>query len=824
MGHYFNQWVANFETQVNRTAVKMNKKLLRNLVAGVCAGMSGVGFCAEVDQKVDTQLQEMVIKGDKSAAPANVPNAVESVTARQIAESVNSVSSAGALRYLPSVHVRERYIGDVNGGLAMRMYGVNSSAETIVYADGLLLSNHLVNSCCPGPRWGLVSQDAIDRVDVMYGPFSALYPGNSVGGVVLMTTHMPTQFEAHAKLGAFGENFKLYGTDENFTGGHGSASIGNKVGDWSFRLSVDRLDNHSHPTDFTSAKAKTGAPAAAGQFTVVTGAHFDRDIANNPRVITAATSMDHTVKGDGTIKLAYDFSPTVRATYTGNIWQNTSDKSNASYLRDAAGNTIHGTGGSGVYKYVRINGQDYTVTAPSMSHADAEYHMHGLSVKSRSGGTWDWEATASHFNQNKDVTRASSGNYGTTSNTDATAGTITFVDGTGWQNLDLRGDWRPDGNLKSRHQVSFGFHTDTYKTKSDQYTLATGPWLTSNIGALSTNSRGTTTTQAIYLQDAWQLAPAWKLVLGGRQEKWEASEGSNYVGGTTYAYQDKTVSAFSPKASLSWQASDILALRGSVGRGVRFPTVGELFKNSGITPVGSSTALTSAQIIAAGFPAPYNTGLTNNPNLQPETADSWEFTVERFLNNGLWRTSLFGEEKQDALVSQTDITTLPGYSISSVQNVDKVRTYGIEMAVQTSDMLIRGLDLSGSIAYIHSRIVENAANPGLVGTELPLIPVWRASLLGVYHASDKLSYSLGYRYSGRQHSGLFNTTTMQYPDPNPDTYGGRSSFGVFDAKVHYKVAKQWSASVGVDNIGDVKYYTLYPYQQRTYFASLKFDY
>ncbi|MFA5242934.1 MAG: TonB-dependent receptor [Sulfuricella sp.] len=779
-------------------------------------------------EETDVQLTEISVSAEstKPATPDNVPSTTESVTKKQIAESVNSVSSAGALLYLPSVHVRERFIGDVNGGLAMRMYGVNSSAETIVYADGLLLSNHLVNSCCPGPRWGLVSQDAIDRVDVMYGPFSALYPGNSVGGVVLMTTHMPTQFEAHAKLDVFGQNFKLYGTDKNFTGEHGSASIGNKVGDWSYRLSADRLDNHSHPTDFTSARAKTGAAAAAGQYTVVTGAHFDRDIANNPRVVTAATSMDHTVKDDGTLKVAYDFSPTVRATYTGNIWQNTSDKSNASYLRDAAGNTIYGTNSTTAlpYRYVRINGQDYTVTAPSKSHADAEYYMHGLSVKSQSGGTWDWEATASHFNQDKDVTRASSGNFGTTPSADATAGTITFADGTGWQNLDLRGDWRPDGSLKSRHQVSFGFHTDTYKTKSDQYTLAAGNWMTSSAGALNTNSRGTTTTQAIYVQDAWQFAPAWKLVLGGRQEKWEASEGSNYVGGTTYVYEDKTVSAFSPKGSLSWQASDVLALRGSVGRGTRFPTVGELFKNFGITPIGSSTALTSAQIIAAGFPAPYNTGLTNNPNLKPETADSWEFTVERSLSNGLWRTSLFGEEKQDALVSQTDITTLPNYSVSSVQNVDKVRTYGIETALQTSDMLIRGLDLSGSIAYIHSRIVENAANPGLVGTELPLIPVWRASLLGVYHASDRLSYSLGYRYSGRQHSGLFNTTTMQYPDPNPDTYGGRSSFGVVDAKVRYKVAKQWSASVGIDNIGDVKYYTLYPYQQRTYFASLKFDY
>ena len=86
----------------------------------------------------------------------------------------------------------------------MRMYGVNSSAETIVYADGLLLSNFLTNSCCPGPRWGMVSPESIDRVYVIYGPFSALYPGNSVGGVVLMTTHMPAKMEARVKLDTFG--------------------------------------------------------------------------------------------------------------------------------------------------------------------------------------------------------------------------------------------------------------------------------------------------------------------------------------------------------------------------------------------------------------------------------------------------------------------------------------------------------------------------------------------------------------------------------------------------------------------------------------------
>ena len=787
----------------------------------------------EVGQASNQTLQLDSIKVsapklDQPAVPANVPSTTASVTAKKISESVNSVSSAGALLYLPSVHVRERFIGDVNGGLAIRGYGVNSSAETIVYADGLLLSNFLNNSCCPGPRWGIVPQNSIDRVDVMYGPFSALYPGNSVGGVVLMKTHMPDKFEAHAKFDVFNENFKLYGTDENFTGVHGAATIGNKINDFSFWLSADHLDNHSHPTDFTPATARKPGdpPADSTNTTNVTGAYFDKKIDGSPRVNTAAYSIDHTVKDDVTIKLGYDFTPTLHGTYTFDIWQNDSDKKSETYIRDLAGNKIYGTSSvaTSPYRFVSINGNPYNVVAPYVSHGESEYVMHGLSLKTDTGGRWDWEMIGSYFNQNKDFNRQSSGNFGTTSGEAATAGTLTVGDGTGWYNLDLRGDWRPDGDLKSQHQVSFGFHIDEYKTKSDVYKLGSGNWQTSSIASLNTNSRGKTETQALYLQDAIQLTPDLKVVVGGRLERWKASDGSNYDSTNALPtpkdvhYLDRAVTEFSPKLSVSYQATDDWGLKGSFGRGVRFPTVNELFKNFGISPTPTATDL-------SGFPAPYNSPTkTNNPNLRPEIADSWEFSAERLLNNGVWRTSVFGEEKQDALISQTDTTTLgSGFSISSVQNVDKVRTYGIETALQTSDMLINGLDLSGSAAYIHTRVVSDTAAPRLVGSQLPLIPVWRASLLGTYHASDALSYSLGWRYSGRQHSGMIDAATQQYPDPNPGVYGGRSNFSVFDAKVLYKFAKQWSASLGVDNITNEKYFTLYPYSQRTVFAGIKFD-
>ena len=86
-----------------------------------------------------------------------------------------------------------------------------------------MLSKLLGNGASYTPRWGLVTPEEIDRVDVLYGPFSAAYSGNSAGAIVDFTMRMPTQFEAHAKLQGFTQNFRQYGTDDRFSGGSGSA-------------------------------------------------------------------------------------------------------------------------------------------------------------------------------------------------------------------------------------------------------------------------------------------------------------------------------------------------------------------------------------------------------------------------------------------------------------------------------------------------------------------------------------------------------------------------------------------------------------------------
>ncbi|MEQ1591715.1 MAG: TonB-dependent receptor [Thiobacillaceae bacterium] len=802
---------------------------LKHLSLALVTAFAYTPLAFSADAGNEQQLSEISVKGEKPAIPANLPNTVESVTAQKIEETVNSVTTAGVLQYLPSIHVRERYVGDVNGILVMRVNSSTSSAQTTVYADGLLISNFLNNSFSTAPRWGVVSPDEIDRVDVMYGPYSALYPGNSAGGVVNISTHMPTKFEAHVRADYFTQNFKEYGTDDTFSGWHTSASLGNKVGDWSFWADFDHMDNHGHPMTYTAAAKKSGLAAGAGTYTVVTGALSDIDTSGNPRVITSAASIDHTVQDNGKIKLAYDFSPTVRATYTLGIWDNTSNKTGQTYLTDGAGNLIYGTKtATSPYQYLRINGLDYTVAAPSTSRQEATSYLHGLSLKTSTDGMWDWEVIASLYDASKDATRTSSGNYGITPSTAAIAGTYADASGTGWWNIDLRGDFRPEGSLKSIHQLSFGAHIDRYTLESDTYNLLPGNFYTSGIGALSSNARGNTQTEALYLQDAWKLAPNLKLVYGGRAERWQAFDGSNVSGATTYNYADRTENTFSPKAALTWVANADWVVNASVGKGVRFPTVGELFNNKTIK--NGSITLTAADL--AGFPAPYNT-ITNDPTLKPEKVVSSELSFQRALGSGMVRLSLFNENKTDALISQTDTTTLPvllgpghdNYTISSIQNVDEVQTSGVELAFNLTNVWINGLDIYGSMTYTDSIIEKNSENPGLEGTDQPRIPHKRATLVATYHANDQLSFSLAGRYSGHQHNSLYDAVNHKYTDVNPDVYGAVSQYKVMDAKVLYKLDKQWSASLGINNIGSYKYYVNpNPYPQRTYYVGVKFDY
>ena len=204
---------------------------------------------------------------------------------------------------MPSLQIRKRYIGDRNAIIAARTTGTVQSARSLVYADGLLLSNLLGNSYAYPARWNLVGSEEIDTVNVLYGPFSALLPGNSAGATILMTTRRPEDVEAHARVQFFSQPYKLYGTDMTAYGHQEQASGGFRVGGLSVSLMANHLDSRGQPMSFaTATKATSGAGSVA-----YSGHTVDQDPSGVQRVIVGATNIDHTIQDVGKIRLAYDF-------------------------------------------------------------------------------------------------------------------------------------------------------------------------------------------------------------------------------------------------------------------------------------------------------------------------------------------------------------------------------------------------------------------------------------------------------------------------------------------------------------------------------------
>lgn len=711
------------------------------------------------------------------AIPNNIPAVVQTITAKQIAEQVNASNAVETLRYLPSIEIVEKFPGDRFQDIQGRTTGPFQPMHNLVYVDGILLSALLGNSSFT-PRFQMVMPEEIDRIDVIYGPYSALYPGNSLGGVVTYTTKTPEKFELHAKLQGLLAPYDQYDTHQTNPGYTGSVSIGDRINDFSWRAGYDRLLTHSQPIFFSSAvspRAEAGTP--------VSGGFFDLDRQGLPRGVFGAGPIQITEQNTGKLKLAYDFGPYARATYTIGALHLIDNFSAQSYIKNAAGVPVFNTP-NGV---INFNGINFPLSGLNPGSVEYMHLMQGAQLKTDTGGVFDLDIVGSSYDILRDV-GVTAQRFGIN-----TVGQTREISGTGWKTTDMRAIWRPQQDVLGRHEISFGGHFDQYDLK--QYLQNTPVWWSSyNIGQAS-RSVGKTRTLGLYVQEVWSFLPDWELTVGGREEFWRAFEGANENAiGTTKNLDERAAAAFSPKASLSYQATRDLLLRGSYGNARRFPGVTELFQRT-TSPTGV---------------------LINNPDLKPEQVDSYELAAEYAFGKHAAHLALFHEDRWDAIVFQTNVTVVP--NVSSSQNVQKMRFNGVEGAIGLKDVLFDGFDIDANVTYTDSQIVANSKNPVSVNKDVPLVPRWRAKIVGTYHPTDKLTLSAGLRYKSATFFQLDNF------DFNHETWGGASRYLILDARATYKFAPNWTAVAGVNNLSRYKQWLFSPYPQRTFFAELHYDF
>ena len=746
--------------------------------AAVLAGGVAPVVCAQ-GVATDKLIDAITVTGQRQRAGVEAPNTTASKIAVEL-RAQNLFNPEDALNYLPNLTIRKRYIGDRNALIGGRSFSTLQAPRGLVFMDGYLLSNFLGRF--DAPRWNMIAPEEIERIDVLYGPYSAIYPGNSIGTTVAVRTRRPDDLTLSVRTTAFSERFDEYGLRDDYSGYQVSAFLGDRFdnGTW-FTLAANRQDATGHPMQYytVSANAAGEFPAVAGVATPVSGVRFDRDSQGRRRAIFGASSgaIDHTIQDQVKLRAGYAFTDGFEAEGFVATWRNDTVNENRTLMRDLAGNEVW----SG---RVLADGVAFNVPASAFAPSTREeQHLQwGTTLRTTFAEGWNGSLVYSQYDIRKDTAREAS--LPDPVAAAGGAGTNMERDGTGWRTFELQGVYTPTPQdwAGGDHTLALGFHQNEYQLANPVY------------GELAQDVFGKTRLRAVYLQDDWRMSERWSLTLGVRYEDWSAFDGRQRAGEIAIDYAERNDNAMSPKATLAYLPDDEWTLRLSAGRGVRFATVAELFQ-------GTSTASSIT---------------VNDPNLKAERSDSVDFTIERRLPWGKSRVSVFQDDVRDSIFGQTNITVTP--TVTNVQNVDRVRTRGVETAFSATLPALQAISFDGSIAYARAKILENDNFPVSVGKLWPRIPKWRGNLQTVWRPTDRWLASLGIRYSGRMFGRLEND------DINPDTYGGVSRFTMLDARVAYTAPGNIEFALGVDNLTDERAYQSHPYPGRTGFIEARWSF
>ena len=791
------------------------KTLYSSVYIFACAMVSVHALAIDKDQ---LQLETIEITGTKNAQllPA-FPGTVVSTSATEITDTVNAMDTPDTLKYLPSLMVRKRDSADYGGAtLATRIWGVSYSAKSIVNVDGMPISSQLYNDNNFGPpKWFMVSPEEIKSIDVMYGPFSAAYSGNSMGAVVNINTQLPDKFTAIINTTASYQTFNKFGTSDNYLSGQMTALLGDKSGDLSWRLSINHEDANTQPRAFVTGQNinSNGGYATNYPYYTKTG--------TNGNGYDGATTFLHGTSDSVNLRLLYSITPSLKLGLNTGLWQANTNSSIQSYLDGGTYQTFSKSNTSAPSSYygctntgsstsgVGVTSPACTPFASGIYSLAQRHYMNGVTLTSDDGGDFNWQYSLANVYYDQNIQRSAGA-----TNIDGAprydyAGTVSDYSGSGWTTTDWRGNLiLGEGDTKGKHVLSFGLHYDYNRLNNIQYT--TTNWSTATSGTVSAIGKGVTTTSAVWIQDVWRLNEVLRLTTGLRYENWNSFDGQVLSAGNMATPSKSAFDAFSPKVSLQYESSNDWLITTSLAGASRFPTPGELFnvvpKVAGTCANGSATCTYAPS------------------NLSPEDVRSAEVSFEKQFGNGFLRTSLFAEDVRNALISQIGYpdTNNPNAAFSTWQNVKKIRSYGVELASQFKDVVMKGLDIGGSVTVVNSTIVDSegltSTYQSTVGNPTPGVSPLRITSVMTYRPDEKWAFSAAGRYQRQYASSVDNN------DVNPNTYQGFSGFFVVDVKARYQIDKHWRASFGIDNLNNRDYFLYHLFPQRIFYANLRYAY
>lgn len=695
---------------------------------------------AHAEQPAVAQLGEVVVTATKTAvSSADAPAAVSVVGANAIRE-MDVHSPDEALTYLPGVYAtrvggHEPSVMSTN----VMLRGIPDYSRTLVLVDGQPLNDPYIGAV----TWESVPPETVKRIEVVPGPFSSLYGGSAMGGVINIITKVPTKRETQVQLG--------YGTDGLKSG---SLLYQNRVS----ALGV-MLDYGYQQSDGYVQSLVVRSPSGPGG-TLVSGAQRTTDPYGNPAYLIGDKGKTPWDSRNLGLKLFLDLPRQGRLSFVASHFSY--DKGWDRFhtdLRDAAGNPV--------------SSGNVTLSDGANLALSQSMFLQGPNPKVQNRYALEYDTPLG-----RGASLKASLSYLDIPTYDYVipwAGATYDGGGPGSRlhrpNSELAGTVQVSLPVAERHFLVAGVSAG--KRKIETYTYAVTDWRNiDDTGTTQNRTAGEDRSYALFVQDEIYLSRRLTAYLGGRYDTWSTEGFIQQLKAPAYRddYSSRSQSHFSPKASLVYRPDRDTTLRASVGTAFHAPNLRDTF--GWWTPPSGKTYIP-------------------NPDLKPETVTSWEVGAERLFGATLVRATYYENRLHDLIYRTEDATT------QSVANAGEALIRGVELGLRHA--FAGGLSAFVNYTYNDARITSNSAEPATEGKRMTGTPrsmanlglegrhgPWYGSLLG--HYVSKV-------YANDQNLDVVNGVLGSY-DP----------YFVVNAKLGYQVSRLLGLSLAVDNLADRHYY------------------
>jgi iron complex outermembrane receptor protein len=700
----------------------------------------------------------MEIEGSPVATSLVTREEMESRNIRQIDQALTL--SEGVISF------RTKGPSDNDFGLGLRGFaGRGGQSRTLILVDGQPVNSSYIGAV----NWSTFAVNEMERVEVARGPFSSLYGGNAMGGVVNLITR-PVDRRRLELFGQMGSrdttNYSLNAADRFF----------GRVG-LSFGYSRFQTGGYSPQPILRAPAAGTGGVPVTGVrrwLTPTGGTTYEVGERGNDWFNQDA----YRLRGEYSLTKNVFASVQYMRQRRGEGWD-----AYRTDLRDASGAPVD----SGLVSFVDVDGVTRRLSLTPSNFIGTPtgglVHIVQAQVLATLSPAWNVRV-AGGWNR-------SPGDWYVTpaANATLTGGGGSFVNQT---NQGLY------GNIQVSRQASGQSLIFGTETRHDRARIASQPIpnyaLRDNGGPYDSQGFGKAINQAAYVQYQKTLGEGLNVVAGGRWDYWRTYDGGTQTGATTpvLRFGERSTNAFTGKIAATYRMPGNLQLRASVGNAFRNPSIYEMYRDLVLSGI-----LYSA-----------------NPNVQPERLLAWDLGVQRSFSGGhAVEASYFENRVSDLIYRTTDFAADPAGRIRRLTNAGLGRTRGVELSARQT--LTPWLNMRQFYTWNDPVITSNPDLPDTVGRTLPFVP---RHTTGYLVTASKSRWTA--TWGGRYVSSVFSTDTNT--DTTRGVPGSYNPFFEMEAAFSFQVHSHVSLIVSADNLLDRQYYMSFLAPGRAVYGGLRF--